>query len=178
MRKRWRLCLWLGLLLLAGAVFLLPSIRWRAIGYVKGEAFYQSMPTSYWSREAQQWELRTEFRPAGDVMSLGGHVRRWVRRSSPTEEFLERLTGSRARSGSAKLALLEPEPTALPVLVELLHDPVPEVRLIAVGGLRHLGQQAKPALPALQALGDDENVEVRGAALWAIRCIQLGEQAP
>jgi hypothetical protein len=49
MKRCLRLCLGLVALLLFGAVLLLPAVRWRIVGWVKGEAFYQGRPTSFWS---------------------------------------------------------------------------------------------------------------------------------
>jgi hypothetical protein len=59
MKQRWRV--WLGLtilLLLIGAVFLLPAAHWRVIGWLKGEAFYQGRPTSYWDSEISKIDDR------------------------------------------------------------------------------------------------------------------------
>jgi hypothetical protein len=41
MRKRWRLFLALGLLLLVGGLLLVPQVRWPVFGWLKGDAFYQ-----------------------------------------------------------------------------------------------------------------------------------------
>src|ERR1043166_149159 len=54
MKRRWKL--WLSLLILAGSLFALPAVHWRVIGWVRGEAFYQGRPTSYWSMECSQWK--------------------------------------------------------------------------------------------------------------------------
>jgi hypothetical protein len=55
-KRRWRIWLGLGLLLFVAASFLLPAVRWRVIGWVRGEAFYQGMPTSYWAKEVARLE--------------------------------------------------------------------------------------------------------------------------
>ena len=47
-RRRWRLLLALTLLLLAGGLALVPGVRWPVYGWLRGEAFYQGRPTSYW----------------------------------------------------------------------------------------------------------------------------------
>jgi hypothetical protein len=49
MKRRWRP--WLALLLLlllVSSLLLVPSVRWHVYGWLKGEAFYQGKPTSYW----------------------------------------------------------------------------------------------------------------------------------
>jgi hypothetical protein len=173
MKRRWRLLLMLVLLLLVAGSFLLPAVHWRVIGWVKGEAFYEGRPTSYWSGEAKRWEWKRAW-GTGTLQPAEG----WDRRSSPSEEFLEAVTGNRSWFVSAKLVLVEPEPAALSVLIELLHDPSPQVRLIAVRGLGYLSQEAKPAIPALQALCGDEHVDVRQEAITTVRWIELGPQGP
>ncbi|OAI53187.1 hypothetical protein AYO44_16200 [Planctomycetaceae bacterium SCGC AG-212-F19] len=50
-RRRW---LWLCLTLFGAASFMLPAVHWRVIGWVKGEAFYQGRPTSYWAKEIEE----------------------------------------------------------------------------------------------------------------------------
>src|SRR5262249_19480472 len=52
MKRRW-LCLSLVLLLLAVGVFMVPSARWSLYGWVRGEAFYQNRPTSWWAEEIE-----------------------------------------------------------------------------------------------------------------------------
>jgi hypothetical protein len=54
MTRRWRLWLTLGLLLLLGSLALVPSVRWRVVGWVRGEAFYQGRPTTYWRRQVER----------------------------------------------------------------------------------------------------------------------------
>src|SRR5271154_6264238 len=50
-KHRLRLCLVLLLLLLVSGLLLAPSVRWPIYGWLRGEAFYQGMPTSYWRSE-------------------------------------------------------------------------------------------------------------------------------
>src|SRR5438105_3973061 len=57
MKRSWRLLIGMTSLLLIGGLLLLPAVRWRVIGWVKGEAFYQGRPTSYWSKEVAMLEL-------------------------------------------------------------------------------------------------------------------------
>jgi len=52
MKRRWRS--WLALLvllLLVSSLLLVPSVRWAVHGWLKGEAFYQGKPTSYWREQ-------------------------------------------------------------------------------------------------------------------------------
>lgn len=43
----------MGLLLLVGGLLLVPSVRWPVFGWLRGEAFYQRMPTSWWASEIE-----------------------------------------------------------------------------------------------------------------------------
>lgn len=47
-------CLALLLVGLAG-VCLHPAVRWRVVGWYRGEAFYQGRPTSYWAEQFANW---------------------------------------------------------------------------------------------------------------------------
>jgi hypothetical protein len=72
LKKRW---LWLCLALLAiGALFVFPASRWRIVGWVKNEKFYEGRPTSYWSAELRNWHCRPFF---------CGVPESWNRSSSP-----------------------------------------------------------------------------------------------
>ena len=50
-------------LLLVGGLLLVPSIRWPVYGWLRGEAFYQGLPTSYWRAEiarVDEWPTLTD----------------------------------------------------------------------------------------------------------------------
>jgi len=53
MKHRWRLMAVFVLLLLTG-LLLVPQVRWPVYGWVRGEAFYQGMPTSWWNHEVRR----------------------------------------------------------------------------------------------------------------------------
>jgi hypothetical protein len=169
MKRRWQLWLGLTILLLAGGFFLLPAVRWSVIGWASGEAFYQGRPTSYWSQEAQNLNSL--------VVTVGGSVERhwvhniWMRRLSWEEEVLEKLKLRTMNLESNDFPLLNPDPTALPVLIELLDDPDSQVRQIAAQGLERLGPEAAPAITALRLACEEEDAKVRQQArlaLWSV----------
>jgi len=60
----------------------------------------------------------------------------------------------------------------LPILIELLQDKDASVRRRAIGVLGAVGQDAKEAIPALEALARDQDADVRSAALEAIQRIR------
>ncbi|HUT12584.1 MAG TPA: HEAT repeat domain-containing protein [Thermoguttaceae bacterium] len=70
------------------------------------------------------------------------------------------------------MAALSPTPAELPKLIAALENADPVVRRLAADGLRLGRATAKSALPALEAMAGDENIDVRSAAFRAIRSIK------
>jgi hypothetical protein len=136
----------LGFLLLVGAL-LIPSLRWKAIGWARGEAFYECLPTSYWRDECERWDGHFDGGTMGSVKMLPSAPFPvvWVRRP-PT--WWERLFGSRATSEDEPL-LHRGDRQAIPVLVALLKDENDKVRHFAATGLKNVGSDALPALQAV-----------------------------
>jgi hypothetical protein len=79
----------------------------------------------------------------------GKTVRDWVAALSGPERM------------DALFALRQPDPGALPLLVELLGHPASHVRMAAATGLAGLGAAAEPALPRLTAALGDRDLNVR-----------------
>ena len=44
----------LAFLLQVSGLLLIPSVRWPLHGWIRGEAFYQRMPTSWWEKEIEE----------------------------------------------------------------------------------------------------------------------------
>lgn len=135
-KQRW---FWLLLtLLIVSTLVVIPASRWRIVGWVRGESFFQGRPASYWSGEVSQWDRRD---------NVFGHLS-YSRKLSLWESFHNRFSGSvnPDRSG-AELRLVDPE--AVPVLLELLADANPRVRGIAAFCLGNLGPDASSAFPVL-----------------------------
>ena len=105
---------------------------------------YLDRNASWWERECRQWEIIEEFH--GDCW-WGEPYTKWGRR--PT-----------LRAG-AEMPLLAGDPTAVPLLRELLHSPYAKVRRIAVEGLGLIGPPARASIPALIAAADDPDWDVR-----------------
>jgi hypothetical protein len=154
----------LALLLLVAGSFLLPAVRWRVIGWWRGEAFYQGMPTSYWSRECQRWQ---ELKITG---SWPGADRYWIREPNWFEQHVDPILNRAPIIWSMDpLPLLRSDPLAVPVLVELLQDADINVRRIAANGLKMIGPPAKAATPAL--IQAAENEEMTWDARLALQAI-------
>jgi hypothetical protein len=69
------------------------------------------------------------------------------------------------------LPLQEGDPEATAMLLELLTDTNPNVREVAVRGLREIGPPAEAAVPALLKLMNDDDLEVRIYAIGALASI-------
>src|SRR5262245_58762492 len=110
MKRRWRLWLGLMLLLMLGAALLHPAVRWPLIGWLKREAFYDGMPTSYWRSQIKDYCECTSrgsivFRVPPDT--VGNRIREYL--------------GMRPIYLDLPAVMLTPE-KAIPVLVDLLND--------------------------------------------------------
>jgi hypothetical protein len=158
MRRRWRFLLMLVMLLLVTGSFLLPAVHWRVIGWIKGEAFYEGRPTSYWAHEMQQWGP-----PCYAVSTMGGAITYrsdpfWFPQPSWWDQLREQLGGPPPVAISSQPLLVDArDPTAIPVLIELLEHPDNDIRLIAVYALGQIGPDAQVAVPLLLNMIEDGN---------------------
>lgn len=191
MKGRWRLWLCLALVFLVGAGLLYPPLKWRLIGWMRGEAFYQGRPTSYWRQKIQQYQHSTmEERQASHdhwmrkVEELVGLPSNDLFKHPYTElnnpaavdnpagvsVLVQLLQDSDPHiRGTAALEIANYSPPtgpAVPILIDLLEDPDPYVRANAAMSL--LGSKAKEAVPSLLRLLNDEDLGVRQAARQAI----------
>jgi HEAT repeat protein len=85
-----------------------------------------------------------------------------------TDELLEDLKGAQERDRLIAVRLLpqrtEDAARIVPALIEAVKNKAVDVRLSAAIGLGTFGEQAKDAIPALQAAQSDRDARVRGAA--------------
>ncbi|MBI3409868.1 MAG: hypothetical protein HY040_16135 [Planctomycetes bacterium] len=135
-RKRFVVFL-LVLVVVAFGIWLEPTrVAW---GWLRGEAFYQGRPTSWWSSELRKWERHSV---GGSILVLvrdGGWnwaPKPWYRllpsRLHPTLDI---------RQCGPRPALFRWTPEARDVLKELLEDSEPMVQLVAAEGLEELGEK-------------------------------------
>ncbi len=96
----------------------------------------------------------------------------WGREPSTLEKSFGLLRHTR-REDQWHLPLHDGDPESIPVLTELLSDPDPKVRQIAIQGLSYVGTPAVSAIPALMEALDDEDDEIRRDAEQALRWIDL-----
>ena len=126
MTKRRLLCWSLILLILAAfAVWLEPTrVVW---GWLRGEAFYQGRPTSYWRDEVRRWKPIDFW---GSPMEL---IRTCQREPTWFENLLSRFITLPERPWPS---LLDGELAGKEVLQELRVSPELHVQIIADEGLR------------------------------------------
>ncbi len=139
MKRRWTVWLGLSFPVIVGIAFIHPGVRWPAIGWVRGEAFYKSRPTSYWHAELSHYEETCLF----------GWGQVYVLRREPTkfETWVQRII--RIKGDQNGYLLLERDPQAVPVLLELLKYPDFKSRRAAATSLGYVGSPAKVASPSL-----------------------------
>jgi hypothetical protein len=159
MKRHWRLSLHLFAILIAAGLFLLPSVRWPVIGWARGEAFYQGMPTSYWHNEIQTRYEQRRLRMASSDLKCATVEIYWERQPTAWEEWFDKTL---ARSQSA--VPLKSEEEAIPVLKELFVSGDIKVRRFAAERLWGLGE---PLLYEA-AESDDEQVRREAIAGWQL----------
>lgn len=163
--------LWLVVLLvpLASAALEIASCV-RA--FLSGEAFFNGRPTSYWSRELSHWFTLPV---SGANQTFTGIWLRWPTRWEGWCNELgigELLSHRSAELWQDGFPLSEGDLSAVPVLLQLLPDPDPNIRCIAVLGLARTRDQSINVQRRLAELIKDEDETVRTEAARALAAIQ------
>jgi len=112
---------------------------------------YRGLTAADWEAEVRHWEVVFE-----SYSNKVGWRRVWRREGE---------------LGGERMQLLTDDPEAVPVLAKLLGSRDPKARRIAVQGLEKVGEQARPAVPALLAALDDPDDDVRQDAEQALTWI-------
>ena len=183
MKHRRRLFLALAFLLQVSGLLLIPSVRWPLHGWMRGEAFYQRMPTSWWEKEIEESYLPFLCTLNGDAVT---GPTEWYLDTRPPylESVLEQLkTNQQGNLGSEFVTrgpLLFGDLEALPVLLALVRGDSAKVRRVAVSGLLSLckehGKGNAEIMAALLAATEDPNEEVRRDARLILK--QLDSDKP
>jgi hypothetical protein len=127
--KRWRR--FLALAFVAAGIAL---VLWRVDSELRRENWYLKRPTSWWAAQLDNYR-----RPSGsdlDFVSFD-HIQRPPTPSPPPSVFdkcaylLSRRLGRPATADPKLWAIIDPGVDSLPVLMDLLHDPKPRVRVWA-----------------------------------------------
>jgi hypothetical protein len=166
MRRR---LVWLLIVLFVAGfvtIALSPRGRWIIHGLWHGESFYKGLPTSYWREQAKEWADSEKTVDGGGFSGSGD--------AAPPPKLLDQI---RERGNKALPTNPAPSPIGhhrkgIPVFLELLDDPDPDVRRYAAFALADIGQEAKVAVPRLAGLLRDGTPEVRRVAAIAILMIE------
>jgi hypothetical protein len=148
---RWSLIL---LILAAFAVWLEPTrVVW---GWLRGEAFYQGRPTSYWARQIEPWDSCC-------AVGFRGGIWRW----SVVYEYVPKVSAlHRWLSKYVSLprptwpAVLDSDAESAPVLHELLAHPTALVEKWAIVGIERMNTREKgPTIRIVLERDDTGNIE-------------------
>ena len=160
--RRWRL-----LFCLAAVVILATAALYQSalIGWWRGEAKYKGRYTNSWRAELRSYSVI----PLADVGTFDSFF--FFRKPSGWETWLAKLAPWQVETNDYCPPLQEGDLEAMPVVVELLRAPEANVRVIAAWGIKEIGAPARAAIPALLALENDKDPDVRLACQLAIGSI-------
>jgi hypothetical protein len=168
MRKRRVVVCGVLALFCLGTLWTVPGWRSALVGFCRKESTYQGRYTNSWRNELQGWEQGSIAFVPGIPTGCKVHgiiVSSWHRRPPLWRKWLSKATGlGPGNTPSVHSPLLNGDPAALAVLVELLKDRDPQVRGLAAEGLGKIGPAALPAFSALLEARHDEDWWVRHQA--------------
>src|SRR5206468_1869015 len=133
-----------------------PTVYWRLVGLVRGEALLRGRPTSYWRNElaAAQCVQSSLVSDSPVVVHVEFMRDRWEL-VAWASRWVQDLTGWTPRQSDHVPLMPNDDPAGLPVLMTLLDDPDPKVRAGAAAALGSMGAAARPAVPELRRLTGD-----------------------
>jgi hypothetical protein len=179
MKQRPRLFLVVVLVFLVGGLLLVPSVRWPIYGWLRGEAFYQGMPTSWWAKEIEERYDYDFFYI--DAIIPGHKLTSWFAETRSSPSLWERLE-QRLKPGKAATPvmsairigapLLDGDAEALPVLLGLIRgksSKSSKSRLAAISGLLAQGKQRPEVVEALLMATQDPDGGVREEAITVLK---------
>jgi hypothetical protein len=147
----------------AGSVF-----QSDLIGWWRGEAKYKGRYTNFWRAELRQLDGERQ-----SVYFLLLNCRQ--QKSAWWEKLRDKLLPGRANSRTPDvIPLLEDDPEAIPVLIELLRAPERAVRIRTIELLELKGLAALDAVEALEEIERSEDRELSHRASRAIKRIDPG----
>jgi hypothetical protein len=137
-KNRWPYRLLILFSLAAFTVWLEPTrVIW---GWLRGEAFYEGRPTSYWAEQIRPWQNRSMVVRGEESI---GNFSDWHYYEADRLPFLHWLGQHIDLATPAWPAVLDGAPKAAAVLDELLHHADPLVRNWAVEGRERIQTPAK-----------------------------------
>jgi hypothetical protein len=116
-------------------------------------SLYRGLATSEWQREIGSWDV------GSPSCGVGGYAL-WVWHRPSTFAKVCDFLGIPYWQNQCTLPLVEGDPEAIPVLMELFDSPDPKARRIAIEGIRRIGDPAKQAVPLLVKALEDNDFDV------------------
>jgi HEAT repeat protein len=155
--KKWMVALAVLLIVTAGLV--ITGTHVRLLGFFRGEQFFDGLPASAWSQELHDQDKSRGETSAFARLKKGGDG------AMPVLMAIAFQSDSPGR-GQAKELLISQGASAVPPLVKALKKPADRKQSAAMLG--DLGGKAQPAVKPLASLLDDDDPEVRAAAMAAL----------
>jgi HEAT repeats len=157
-----------------GAMLSIPDKGIVVAGLLRGESFYRCRPTSYWSNRILN----------GPIPYSPGYVVSWDPSTyvpASSIDQVKKSLGMKYTVTPYHYPLRDHDPSAIPVLIELLRDRNSWVRMYAVETLGDFGPKASDAIPVLkELLNDDEiggfGITVAERAAEALKHIESKEE--
>jgi hypothetical protein len=189
-KTRWSLLA--GVAVLAGLILALLPFRLTLLGWLRGEPCYDGRPISYWRHQLRDWRITGEpdlgmddDEGAGNAKGRGheflyvwDHPGKWDLRHRDTaaqqanaalRRFMDHLAGHGTcldptyGEPFCRLAILEGDPAAVPVLTALLKDEDLCIQRHAAAALGTIGPRAQASFPALlDTARQDKDALLRG----------------
>lgn len=164
MKRPRRIALVLAVLVVFASVFFHPAVYWPVTGWVRGEAFYDGRPTSYWSHAIRRWGNDSAALSWMDKTRVGVGLSRCeaVPRPVVIGDHFDPFDPFLRYPATANIPHLPTgvDRAAMPVLVELLRDQKEAVRLQAAAALISLATDGKISDAEARALVGDELMTV------------------
>jgi hypothetical protein len=187
MKTRWKLLI--GAAFLAGLALVPPPFRLTLLGWLGGEPCYVGRPVSYWRYELRDWRIEDWRAPKTpkerlqdrqeheDFVGVFDFPGEWTLQHRET--IAQQWYGKWKRGSSwpnpdygepfCRLAILDGDPAAVPVLTVLLKDEDDRIRRLAAAALGRIGPEGKAAFPALlETANHTEDPFLRGIARVAL----------
>jgi hypothetical protein len=142
------------------------------VGWWRGEAKYRGRYTNSWRAELRQYHRWVGQYPSSILTDAKTPDSFYVQMPTRLEQLLAKLWPTRYPIEVwLDPPLQQGDTQALPVLLQLLNAPEPNVRVLAIRGLGNVGPAAREAVPILLAALDDDGDGVADEAAAALIAI-------
>jgi HEAT repeat protein len=136
---------WLTVFAFVTIVMIFSPTRAAVVALLRGESsFYDGLSTSSWSQIIREESI--PYSPPGHIVSVDFDTKV----PASTLDQVKKALGLQFTVTANRYPLREDDAAAIPVLIELLHDKDPSVRMYSAETLGAFGAKAEVAIPALK----------------------------